>query len=102
MEKDPKDEGLDRLFAEARRAGFYRPGAEYGFEARVAANIRAQREGRPAFFLWAWRLIPVFATIVIFIGIWLFTSQQNQQIDLSAVSNIGNEETMVTAYLTGE
>ncbi len=102
MEKDPKDEGLDRLFTAARKAGFYSPGAEYGFETRVAAQIRAKREERPPFFLWAWRLIPVFVTIVIFLGIWIFTYQQNQQIDLSAVSNIGNEETMLTAYLTGE
>ncbi len=102
MGKDPKDEGLDRLFAAARKAGFYKPGAEYGFEARVAAKVRTKREGRPPFFLWAWRLIPVFVSIVIVLGIWIYTSQRSQRIDLSAVSSIGSEETMLTAFLTGE
>jgi hypothetical protein len=102
VEEDRNDKGLDELFAAARNAVFYRPDAELGFETRVSANIRARREGRSSFFLWAWRLIPVFVSIVIFLGIWFFASEPNQQIDLSTISNAGSEDVMLTAYLTGE
>lgn len=103
MGNNPNDSGLDRLFGEARKAALYKPDAEHGFETRVMAKIRAKREGRMHLLVWAWRLIPVFASIVMFLGIWTYMStSENQWIDLSAVAGIGSEETMLTAYLTGE
>ncbi len=103
MIDDPKeDEKLDRLFAEARKAELYDPKIEYGFETRVMARVRMEREGRMPLLLWAWRLVPVFLSVVILLGIWTYVSTPDQRIDLSAVAGIGNEETMLTAYLTGE
>lgn len=102
VQEDRNDNRLDRLFAAARKAEFYKPDAEFGFEARVSANIRAKDEGSSSFFLWAWRLIPVFVSIVIFLGIWFFASEQNQQMDMSAISNAGSEDITLTAFLTGE
>ncbi len=102
MKNDSTDNGLDRLFADARKAELYDPDMEYGFETRLMARIRAGREGRTPLLLWAWRLIPVFVSIVIFLGIWTYLSDSNQRIDLSAVAGIGSEETMLTAFLTGE
>jgi hypothetical protein len=102
MENDPADNGLDRLFDKARKAVFYKPEAEYGFESRLMARIREKREDRRPFLLWAWRLIPVFVSIVIFLGIWTYMSESNQRFDLSAVAGINNEETMLTAFLTGQ
>lgn len=103
MEDEPRDNGLDRLFAEARRAGLYDPGVENGFETRLMARLRTRREGRTPFLFWAWRLIPVFTSIVILLGIWTYISESksNQRVDLSAVASIGNEETMLAAYLAG-
>jgi hypothetical protein len=102
VEEERNDNALDRLFAAARKAEFCKPDAELGFETRVVANIRARREGRSSFLLWAWRLIPVFVSIVIFLGIWFFAYEPNQQIDLSAISNVGSEDVTLTAFLTGE
>jgi len=102
MENDRKDNKIDRLFAAARKAELYEADREYGFETRVMAKIRAKREGRMPVFLWAWRLIPGFVSIVIFLGIWILASESSHVIDLSAVTGIGNEEAMLAAFLTGE
>lgn len=102
MENDPNDDKLDGLFAAARKAKLYKPDTEYGFETRVMAKIRATREGQRSYLLWAWRFIPVFVSIVILLGIWIYASESRSMIDLSALIRIGNEEATLTAFLTGE
>ncbi len=102
MDDDPKDKRLDDLFAAARRAEFYDAGRELGFETRVMSKIRTAREVRTPFFLWAWRLVPAFILVVVVLGIWASVSEPPRLADLSDVSRIGNEETMLVASLTGE
>jgi len=102
MENDPKDAKLDRLFAAARKAELYTPEKEYGFETRLMARVRAERESEQSFFMWEWRLIPFFVSLIIFLGIWIYASEPHPAIDLSALTHIGNEEAVLTAYLTGE
>jgi hypothetical protein len=102
MGTDTNEDKLDGLFVAARKAEPYKKEIEYGFEARLMAKIRAKRERQMPFSLWAWRLIPVFASIVIFLGIWTYSSRYSHMIDLSAITGIGNEETTMVAFLTGE
>jgi len=102
METDRSDDRLDRLFAAAREAELYDPQREYGFEGRVMAAIRDRREVQMPFFVWAWRLIPFFISIVVLLGIWAGISESPFTTDLGAVAKIGNEEAMMTAFLTGE
>jgi hypothetical protein len=102
MRHDTDDDKLERLFAAARKAELYRSEMEYGFETRVMAKIRAKNEGRVPYLLWAWRLIPVFISLVILIGIWTYASESSSMIDLNVITRIGNEEAMLTAFLTGE
>ena len=102
METDSNDEKLDRLFASARKAKLYKTDMEYGFETRIVARIRAERERQRLFLLWVWRLIPVFVSIVIFLGIWIYSSRYSHMTDLSAIIGIGNEETTMVTFLTGE
>ncbi|MGC9977128.1 MAG: hypothetical protein ABSA46_12280 [Thermodesulfovibrionales bacterium] len=102
METDQNDKRLDRLFAAGRGAELYDPQKEYGFESRVMAEIRAKSEGRTPFLVWAWRLIPVFISLVIFLGIWTYMSECRYTTDLSVVTRIGSEEAMLTASLTGQ
>jgi hypothetical protein len=102
METDPSDKKLERLFAAARKAELYEVQREYGFEARVIAKIRSRREGLIPFFSIAWRLIPVFVSLVILLGIWTYATEPRSMIDLSAITKIGNEEAMLTASLAGE
>jgi hypothetical protein len=102
METDPGDDRLDRLFAAARGAELFKRTREFGFETRLMAKIQAKGEGQTPFLLWAWRLIPVFASLVILLGIWIYMAESHYATDLSAVTKIGNEETMLIAFLTGQ
>jgi hypothetical protein len=102
METDPNEDRLDALFAAARKAESYKKEIEYGFETRLMTKIRAEREHQMPFFSWAWRLIPAFVSIVIFLGIWIYSSRYSNMTDLSAIADIGNEETTMVAFLTGE
>ena len=102
MENDPEDVKLDMLFAAACKAEIYPIEREYGFETRVMARIPAKRETQKSFLIWEWRLIPLFVSLIIFLGIWIYASESHSTIDLSALTHIGDEEAALTAYLAGE
>jgi len=55
----------DKLFKVVREAKPDTSRAEYGFETRLLARLRAERS-QPI----AWRLLPVFAAVVIVLGVW--------------------------------
>ena len=99
---DRDDDILERLFADARKSQPYNVNLEYGFETRVTAKIREQRGGQKPFFSWAWRLMPALVLTVMMLGAWTYINEHKQIIDLSAVTGIDNEETMLVASLTGE
>jgi hypothetical protein len=102
METDPNDERLERLFAAARTSKLYEPSREPGLETRVMAKIHEMRQGQMSFLSWTWRLVPALMCIVIFLGIWTYATEPHYTVDFSAVSQIGNEEAVLTAYLTGQ
>ena len=58
-------DNLDKLFQAARADKPATARAEYGFETRLMARLRAERS-RPV----TWRLLPAFAAIVIVLGVW--------------------------------
>lgn len=102
MENDPNDAKLDALFAAVRKAGPRGLDMEYGFETRLMARIHAENKGRAPFFVWTWRLIPVFLSLIVLVGVWVFISESHSSVDLSAVTRIGNEESTLVAFLAGE
>jgi hypothetical protein len=102
MEDDPNDNKLDRLFAAARKTESYESERIYGFETRVMAKIRSKCAVERPFLLWAWRIIPVFVALIIFLEVWIYASEPPYMIDLSAVAKIDDEEATLTAFLTGE
>jgi hypothetical protein len=66
------DTELDALFARARAQRPDTSAAEYAFETRLLARLREQRRPEPE-SIWAsvsWRLAPVFAALVIGLGVW--------------------------------
>ncbi len=67
----PRDPDLEKFFAAARPP---RDTArvELGFETRLLARIRAEKQSAAAipWFYWAWRLTPIFAAIVLVLGVW--------------------------------
>ena len=102
MKNDRDDDGLERLFAAARKSQPYNANLEYGFETRVMAKLRAQRGGQKPFSSWAWRLMPAFVSAVLILGIWVFLAEYRQLVDMNLIMGINNEETMLVASLTGE
>jgi hypothetical protein len=102
METERDEEKLERLFAAARQYAPYEPGSEAGFETRLMAKIRAERKREALFPVWAWRLVPVFFALVILLGIWAYKAGTRDVTDLSAMTKIGNEEAVLTAFLAGE
>jgi hypothetical protein len=66
------DHELDALFARARAAQPDTAAAEYGFETRLMANLRDRRRmgSMPIFGALSWRLMPVFAVIVLVLAVW--------------------------------
>ena len=62
------DDQLDRLFSAAREDVADTSRAEYAFETRVLARLRAERGG--SWLAWAWRLCPYFAALALAAGAW--------------------------------
>jgi hypothetical protein len=78
MNTDP-DKKLDALFRAARQknsqdaASVFR---SFGFQTRLLAGIRAERQQRSSAGFFAWRLASVFAAIAIAAGAWNFSESQ--------------------------
>lgn len=102
MKADPEDNNLDRLFAVARKAELYKKEREYGFETRVLSRIRANRTENRSFLLWAWRLMPFFASVVICLAIWISFFEPTHASDLIAGAGSGYEDAVVVSCLAGE
>ena len=102
MKTDAQDDGLDKLFTAARRADHYDKAREHGFEARVIARLRSEREKDASFIFWSWRLIPLFATLVIILGIWISASDSSRTAGSGAFAGVGSDQTIVVASLAGE
>ena len=102
MKTDPEDNNFERLFAAARKAELYKTELEYGFETRVLSRIRANRTENRSFLLWAWRLMPFFASIVICLALWISFFEPSHSSDLIAGAGSGYEDAVVVSYLAGE
>ena len=99
-----KTDRLDMLFAKARE---YEPdfsGVEFGFETRVLARVRAEKEKEQhvSLFNWAWRLMPVFTALVVGMGIWSYTYIPQAPVDLVAAINAEYDHAMAINYFNGD
>ncbi len=90
------DEQLNKLFAAARQSPPDTARAEFGFETRLTACLRQEQSS------WAWRLVPVFAAIVLALGIWNYVSFRTSATDLGSAIAGGQAEQLVAAHLGGE
>ena len=66
---DP-DAALAALFARARAARPDTAAAEYAFETRLMARLRAQEEAGSIWAMVSWRLLPFFAVCVVGLTLW--------------------------------
>ena len=96
------DEPLNGLFKAARRVKPDTSRAEYGFETRLVARLRAERERSAPWQAVAWRLMPAFAVIVVAAGLWMVAAPSSSRTDIrSAIADDEGERTLVT-YFTGD
>lgn len=93
------DDQLNKLFAAARQAPSDTTRAEFAFETRLLARLRAEREAVAPWFVWTWRLAPVFAAIVLALGVWNITGTSDPLSDLYATDN---DDVVLVEMLTGE
>jgi hypothetical protein len=99
---DYGDERLDRLFAAARNARVETSALEEHFETRLMARLRERRrEGIPWYAL-MWRMVPVFAVLVILIAVYSTSFNPPSTGDLFAAISSGQEEYLAQNVLTGE
>lgn len=64
------DPQLDSLFARARTRCANTSALEYGFETRLMANLRSQKEPGSIWALVSWRMMPFFAACVLALTVW--------------------------------
>ena len=96
------EERLDRLFAAARNTRMDTSALEEHFETRLMARLRERRrEGIPWYAL-MWRMVPVFAVLVVLIAVYSASYKPTSSDDLFAAISSGQEEYLTQNVLTGE
>jgi hypothetical protein len=92
---------MDELFRLARTVepDIYR--VEMGLETRVLARLRAEHESLAVWFTWTWRLVPVFAVLVMALGGWYYTYSP-ANIDMPTAITANYERSMHISSLMGD
>jgi hypothetical protein len=93
------DEQLNQLFQAARGSRPDTSRAEYGFETRLLATLRENREQTTPWAAFTWRLMPVFAAIVVVTGVWSYNVQS--QAGTEAALGTGGESAL-TGLMGGD
>ena len=68
MNRDAADAQLDALIRAARQSAPDTSALEFAFETRLMARVREQHGTHLS--VWAWKLAPFFAALVVAFGIW--------------------------------
>src|SRR5580698_5161500 len=97
--KDDSDKRLDELLSAVRAQKPDTSRLEYGFETRLMARLREERSAARPWYAFAWRLSPVFAGIVVALGIWTYCSPQDPEVQTAV--NSASDESQMVEYLTG-
>jgi hypothetical protein len=93
-------DNLDKLFKAARAARRDTSSAEFGFETRLLARLRAERTQSAPWVAFAWKLVPAFAAIVIALSVWNYAGAASVDLPTAIVGN--TDESALASYLTGE
>jgi hypothetical protein len=96
------DEQLDKLFQAARAGRLDTARAEYGFETRLLALLRANWEQPAPWFAFTWKLMPAFAAVVVALGVWTATEWGPGSNDLQTAIVGDHEENTLVTYFTGD
>lgn len=91
------DEQLNKLFAQARHARRDTTRVALGMESRLLARLRAERAAAVPWFVWAWRLAPVFAAVTLAIGVWSYRESDGD--DWADLAGTATETELVWAWI---
>ena len=95
------DEKLDRLFQAARLVPLDTTKLDFGFETRLMAQVRQERERVLPWGVWSWRLLPVLASLVLILGAWAWRVPFSVEADLAQLAPTSETEQTLVAYWTG-
>jgi len=87
------DVRLDALFALARTRRPDTSAAEYAFETRLMARLRAVSGGNSVWAKVSWRMIPFFATCVMVLALW-HTEVASETHEAEQMAYMENPETV--------
>ena len=93
---------LDRLFAKAREDIRKDSIREEGFERRLMARVHEKQRQEEPWYLWAWRAVPLFSTMIIMLVTLSGVQSSTMGSDLSPALTGGYEESVLVSYYTGE
>jgi hypothetical protein len=92
---------LNVLFEKARSVEPDVSRTEFGFETRLMARMRSERERQVPVFKWAWRLVPIFTAITISLGTWYYYMPDNAA-DFGTAVTAQMEDPIAAIYMNGE
>lgn len=92
---------LDILFEKARSAEPDVSRTESGFETRLLARMRSERERHVPVFEWVWRLAPVFTAITISLGTWYYY-MPDTAVDFGTAVTAQMDDPVAAAFMNGE
>jgi hypothetical protein len=96
---DNEDSQLDDLFRASRTTPPDTSHAEFGFETRLMARIREEREQSGWLAAWAWKLCPVFACVVVALTVWVLGTTADTASDLrDAAVGASSDEVALAEY----
>jgi uncharacterized membrane-anchored protein len=75
---------------------------ELHFEQRLMARLRERQEAAAAWSFWTWRLVPLMAVFVVLLGAANVVYNPARTTNLFAVLTVGDEERVMTGYLSGD
>jgi len=93
---------LERIFKAARGETPDTTRVETGFETRLMARIRAEREKTLPWYAAAWKLVPIFSAATVALGVWFYVSTPDYTADMGLYMAAGYGETTALNLLSGE
>jgi hypothetical protein len=92
---------LDVLFEKARSMEPDVSRTESGFETRLLARMRSERERHVPIFEWMWRLVPIFTAITISLGAWYYYVPDTT-VDFSTAVAAQMDDPVAATFINGD
>ena len=99
--KDDRDEMLNDLFRKARLMKPDTGALEEYFETRLMAVLEEKRSNQSLWSVWALRLVPILAVMVIVIGISNFAMDNGSSGDPFSAFTSSDDDYQVTSMISG-